>query len=45
MEKKTFVIIGDQKSMIDLTQFEATIWPKHNTQWQWSKIMKIITLV
>ena len=27
------------------TQFQATIWAKHNTQWQWSKILKIMTLV
>ena len=31
--------------MINLTQFEATFWPQHNTQWQWSKISKIMTLV
>ena len=24
--------LRDQKSMINLTQFEATIWAKHNTQ-------------
>ena len=31
--------------MINLTQFEATIRVKHNTQRQWSKILKIATLV
>ena len=28
------LIIGDQKSMINVTQFEATIWSKHNKEWQ-----------
>ena len=39
------VIIGDQKSMINLIQFEATIWARHNTLWKWRKILKILTLV
>ena len=41
----TIVIIGDQKSMINLIQFEATIWARHNTLWKWRKILKILTLV
>ena len=28
----------------NFTQFEATIWAKHDTQSQWSKISKIIIL-
>ena len=40
-----FIIIGDQQQMINLTQFEATIWAKQNTQWQWSKMLKIMTFV
>ena len=32
----------DQKSMINLTQFEATIWPVHNTIW---KIMTLLQSV
>ena len=45
MEKKIILIIGDQKSMINLNQFKTTIWAKHNTQWKWSKTLKMITLV
>ena len=45
MEKKIILIIGDQKSMINFNQFETTIWAKHNTQWQWSKILKMMNLV
>ena len=30
---------------IDLTQFGVTIWAKHNTHWQWNKLLKIMTLV
>ena len=26
------ITLRDQKSMMNLTQFEATIWTKHNTQ-------------
>ena len=37
--------IGDQKSMINLNQLKTTIWAKHNTQWKWSKTLKMITLV
>ena len=29
--------LRDQKSMMNLTQFEATIWAKHNTQWRSNK--------
>ena len=36
--------LKDRKSMINLTQFQATIWAKHNTQWQSNK-WKIITQV
>ena len=28
--------------MINLTQFQARIWTKHNTQWKWRKILKIM---
>ena len=35
----------DEKSIISLTQFEATFWAKHNTYWQWNKIWKIMTLI
>ena len=34
--------LTDQKSIINLTQFEAIIWAKHNTKWQSNK-WKIIT--
>ena len=44
-ENETIVIIGDQKSMINFTQFEATICARHDTQLQWRKILKIMTLV
>ena len=43
--KYTVVIIGDQNSIINFTQFEATIWAKHKTQWRWSKFLKIMNLV
>ena len=43
--KVKIVIIGDQKSMINLTQFESTVWAKRYTQWQWSNILKMMTLV
>ena len=39
-----FVIIGDQKSMMNLTQFETKSGAKHSTQWQWNTILKIMTL-
>ena len=42
METFTFKL-GDQKSMMNLTQFYATIWAKHNVQW-WSNEWKIMTL-
>ena len=36
--------MGDQKSMINLNQFEATFWEKHYTYGQWSKIWNIMTV-
>ena len=45
LEKKTLLIIGDQKSMINFYQFETTFWAKHSTQWKWNKILKIMSLV
>ena len=41
MEKLT---LGDQKSIINLTQFVATIWAVCKTRWEWNK-WKIVTLV
>ena len=45
LEKKTLLIIGDQKSMINFYQFETLFWAKHSTQWKWNKILKIMSLV
>ena len=44
MLKITLVII-DQESIIHLTQFKVIIWAKHNTHWQWKKLLKIMALV
>ena len=43
MVKLTLMIV-DQKSIIHFTQFEATIWGKHNAEWLWNKISKIMIL-
>ena len=40
---KSFTL-GDQRSMINLTQFEATIWAKHNTQHLSIQKLKMMTL-
>ena len=45
LEKKTLLIIGDQKSMINFYQFETLFWAKHSTQWKCNKILKIMSLV
>ena len=43
---KTIVNIGDQISVTtNFTQFAATICAEHWTPWQWSKIVKMMTLV
>ena len=40
------VIIGDQKLIVNFTQFETTIWAQHNkTNWQWKNKWNIMTLV
>ena len=39
--KSTLVMIGDQKSIIKFIQFEAIIWVKNNTKWQWNKVLKM----
>ena len=44
MEKFKLVLIY-QNATIDLTQFGATIWAKHNTHWEWNKLLNIMTLV
>ena len=31
--------------LANLTQFEATIWAKYIREWQWNKLLKIMTLV
>ena len=38
------VIIEEQRSIKAFTQFEATIWAKQSTQWQWNKLLKVMTL-
>ena len=40
-----FVIIGDQKLMMNLTQFETKSGAKHSRQWQWNTILKIMNLI
>ena len=42
---KMKIVIIDQKSIMDLTQFEASIWPKHKTQWQWNFFLKTGAIV
>ena len=42
MSWESQVVIFDSKSIIDLNQFEGTIWAKHYTG---NKLVKIMTLV
>ena len=33
--KLTIVHVGDLRTIINFTQFEAVVWARHNTHWKW----------